>query len=374
MNARLHLCLTMAALAVVAGCGREEHTVVVPAAQPASTPTAAASAQAPAGPIIAPASAPAAPTQADRDAGAQLAAQGVQGAPACNTCHGAQGEGNPAAGAPRIAGQAQAYLLHELQSYAQGSRKHPVMQPIAAALNAQQQAQAATYFASLAPAAQAAATATAASGPGSAPAAQAAAPAASSTRVTARGGAATGGRAAQLAALGDESKGVQGCANCHGPGGIGSGEFYPYLAGQHASYLTATLGAWRDGSRNNDPTGQMPLIAKALSPEDTAALAAYFAAQPPRPDAIGAERMPAVAVSGTPAVTSGPQTASAATLGGGGSGQGTEQGSATTGGAQGPGGGGGTGAASTGQPMAPAAAGAAPAGAAPAAAGSAPAR
>src|SRR5205085_2439114 len=110
--------------------------------------------------------------------------------------------------------------------------------------------------------------------------------------------------------VGDNAKGVQACANCHGPGGMGTGELYPYLAGQHPNYLTATLGAWRDGTRNDDPSGQMPQIAKSLAPEDIAAVAAYYAGQAPRGGAIDAETMAAVgplAAASGPAVSSGPR-------------------------------------------------------------------
>ena len=169
--------------------------------------------------------------------------------------------------------------------------------------------------------------------------------------------AAAGGKAPQLVSAGDNARGLQGCVNCHGPGGIGSGELYPYLAGQHAAYLTATLGAWADGSRNNDPSGQMPLIAKALKPDEIKSLAAYYAGQPPRTQPIASEQLAAVGFTPAPAVTSGPQ---AATPPAGTAGQGSEQGSATAG-AQGGGGAGGTGPASNGAPVAGTAAAGAPA-------------
>jgi hypothetical protein len=135
---------------------------------------------------------------------------------------------------------------------------------------------------------------------------------------------------------------------------VGSGELYPYLAGQHASYITATLGAWRDGSRANDPSGQMPLIAQGLTQQDIAAIAAYYASQPPRPMGIDAERMAAIGPAGAasgPAITSGPQTQVAGGEGGSpAAGTGTESGAPVTGGGQ-PQGGGGTGSASTGAPQ-----------------------
>ena len=262
---------------------------------------------------------------------------------ACNSCHGAHGEGNAATGFPRIAGQSYTYLLHELESYASGSRKNPVMQPIAAAMTPDQRTAAAAYFASLAPVAAAASGA--ASAPASSPAAGGAP--ASSGQAT-RG--ISGGRGEVLAAHGDNAIGVQACINCHGPGGIGAGELYPFLAGQHASYLNSALQAWRDGSRNNDPSGQMPLIAKSLNPADITAVAQFYAAQPPRTTPVDAERMAAAAFTPQPAVTSGPQSQTSSTASSTGA-PGVEQGAGTSGGAQGPGVGGGTGPASTGAPL-----------------------
>ena len=140
MKGRTHSLLLLGALAsglALTGCGRNETPAPAPA--PAPAPVAAASAPAPApapaGPIIAPTAA-VLPTDAQRNAGATLAAQGGGGSvPACNSCHGAQGGGMAAPGFPRLAGQSYAYRSHELASYADGSRKHPVMQPIAAAMS-----------------------------------------------------------------------------------------------------------------------------------------------------------------------------------------------------------------------------------------------
>jgi cytochrome c553 len=258
-------------------------------------------------------------------AGEQVATKGApNGVTACVTCHGAQGEGNPAGGFPRIGGQSAYYLGKQLAAYANGARVNPIMQPIAKAMNAEQIRDVAGYYATL--------------GGGSA-----------SPAATAAGGGGSGaggnaGRGEQLAAKGDESKRVQACANCHGPGGAGEQPIYPYLAGQHANYLTATMGAWKSGARKTDQSGQMVQIAHALSDADVAALSAYFSSQPAPPPASrlvnvasGSTVRPAVAAaSGAP----GPHTGGPA--GAGVTGSGTEQGSPVTGGGQGPGGGGGT--------------------------------
>jgi cytochrome c553 len=282
------------------------------AATPASTPAS--------GPIIAP-TALVRPSDAQRSAGATLASQGGGNAVvACASCHGPQGEGNAAAGFPRLAGQSYLYLLHELASYADDTRKHPVMAPIAKAMSPEQRQAGAAYYASLAPQA---ALAPAAAGGASAPAAA---------------GALNRGR--QLARVGDDGRLLQACANCHGPDGHGESASIPYLAAQHASYLASALAAWRDGSRNNDPTGQMPLIAKGLSDPDVQAVAAYYAQQPAPPVARDQDRAQLVASSAS-AVVSGPRAASGAQGAQGTQGVGSEQGAPLTGGGQGPGGGGG---------------------------------
>lgn len=66
------------------------------------------------------------------------------------------------------------------------------------------------------------------------------------------------------------------CIACHGADGNSSVTDYPKLAGQHPGYLASTLKAYRDGSRAN---AIMQGMASALSDEDIADLAAYFASQ-----------------------------------------------------------------------------------------------
>jgi cytochrome c553 len=248
-------------------------------------------------------------------AGQQLAASGApNGVAACIGCHGANGEGNAAAGFPRLAGLPQYYLVKQLASYANGTREHPIMSPIAKAMNAQQMRDAGAWYATLAT-------------PAAAPA---------------RTAAASLERGRTLAGSGDESKKVQACANCHGPNGVGQPPNYPALAGQHAGYLTAAMAAWKSGVRKTDVSMQMPAVARKLSEQDVAALSAFYAAQPaPRTAAqminiaAGSSARPAVAAApGAP----GPKTAAAAQP----QGTGTEQGAPLTGGNQGPGGGGGT--------------------------------
>jgi cytochrome c553 len=240
-------------------------------------------------------------SEQDVAAGSQLATKGAGSVTACAGCHGAAGEGNPQAGFPRLAGQGRAYLVHQLESYANGSRKNAVMQPIAAAMNEEQRRVAAAFYASLGKA--------------------------DAQRPTASG------REPVLAAQGDDKRQLQACANCHGPQGIGDAAANPYLAGQAAGYLTTTLAQWKNGERNNDPSGQMPRIAKALTDAEVRTLVTYYSGLPP-PAPRNAQTVAQALPSGRPSVQSGPVAATAPQQG-----QGSEQG-ALTGGAQSQGAGG----------------------------------
>jgi len=255
------------------------------------------------------------PASAER--GRQLAEKGADGVTACISCHGAQGEGNAAAGFPRLAGQPSFYLERQMSAFADGRRDNPVMSPIAKAMNAQQRRDSSAWYASVDPGKA-----------GGAPASAAAKPDAARQK-----------RALALANQGDDKLQVQACINCHGPNGAGEAPAYPYLAGQHTAYLTAAMAEWKSGARKTDPSGQMPAIAARLGDQDVAALAAFYAAQAVQAPALrtniaaGSVARPAVAAR---ADTSGPRATAAAPQG-----VGTEQGAPLTGGNQGQGGGGG---------------------------------
>lgn len=64
------------------------------------------------------------------------------------------------------------------------------------------------------------------------------------------------------------------CTACHGPAGMSMNDQWPNLAGQKEGYLVKQMKAFRDGTRN-DPL--MSPMAKPLSDEDIANLAAYYA-------------------------------------------------------------------------------------------------
>jgi cytochrome c553 len=166
----------------------------------------------------------------------------------CQGCHGAHGEGNPANGFPRLAGQTADYLAAQLGNYANGRRVSPVMTPVAKALDAQKRADVGAFYAVQ-----------------SAPyAARSAHPTPDQLL-----------RGRLLTRVGDESKQLQACANCHGPDGSGERYAAPYLAGQSATYIANAIQEWKRGTRHSGEKQMEPVVAR-LDDQDIAALSAYF--------------------------------------------------------------------------------------------------
>lgn len=73
------------------------------------------------------------------------------------------------------------------------------------------------------------------------------------------------------------------CANCHGDKGHSSSELIPVLAGQNPDYLIEQARKYVDGRRRNV---FMEGVLKALSVDETAGMAMFYAVQPadPQPD------------------------------------------------------------------------------------------
>ena len=186
--------------------------------------------------------------------GATLARQGNgHGAVACTACHGADGGGQAATGFPRLAGLNAAYVRKQLDDFADGTRVNAVMQPVASALTADERTALASYYARL-------------------PVPVLSRPAGDSTSASSVG--------ERLATRGRWTQGVPGCAQCHGPGGVGVGAHFPPLAGQSATYIANQLKAWQQGTRHNDPLQLMQHVAARLDAGDIAAVSAWYATQP----------------------------------------------------------------------------------------------
>lgn len=193
---------------------------------------------------------PSLPTFAATNAlGARIAQQGINGVPACASCHGQQGEGNIAAGFPRLAGLGEDYLLEQLNLYASDKRQNPIMSPFASKLSAQQRQAIASYFAHL--------------------------PGAQSAELPPVGNAADA-QAKQLLTQGDWSRNLPACFTCHGPGGIGVAPHFPSLIGQPPAYLATQLTDWRNGKRPPGAGEMMSVVAKKLTPDEIIALTHYL--------------------------------------------------------------------------------------------------
>ena len=174
------------------------------------------------------------------------AARGAAIATACNNCHGANGISADAA-FPNLAGQSIASLYKQLEDYKSGKRDPVVMGVYVAQLSQQQILDLATHFASL-PTPYAAAT----FAPGSADAA-----------------------ARNLIEVGSPMRSIASCAACHGPLGVTTGA--PDLRGQQRAYLEQQMQAFKTGDRRNDISEQMRSVARQLTGQEIAMLAAYYA-------------------------------------------------------------------------------------------------
>lgn len=69
------------------------------------------------------------------------------------------------------------------------------------------------------------------------------------------------------------------CAGCHGIDGNSVIPMYPKLAGQHAAYLETSIKAYQTQDRKGGNAVQMYPMVAALSDQDIADLAAYFASK-----------------------------------------------------------------------------------------------
>lgn len=189
--------------------------------------------------------------------GKQIASQGNgKGATACMTCHGMDGAGQPAAGFPKLSNLSAGYIESQLQSFQKGTRQNPIMAPNAKALSGPEIKAVAEYYA------------------GQKSGTSKAAQPKSNPELIKQGRA--------LANRGDWENGVPACFSCHGPGAQGVGDQFPALAGQHASYITAQITAWKKGQRTNDPVELMKTVASRLSQQQTSAVAAYLASLGPQ--------------------------------------------------------------------------------------------
>jgi cytochrome c553 len=239
------LVLALSAGVVVAQNTKAQTPPKTPAAATASTaakPAAASSAPTAAAPAPAPAD--------DHDTASTKPGDATAGqakAAACGACHGMDGNSTDAQ-YPKLAGQHEMYIAHQLHNFKSGSRQNPVMQGMAAPLSSQDMHDIGAYFAS-----------------------KRSLPGVADQAVVDQG--------QKLYREGDPTRGIPACMACHGIDGRGNpGAMYPQLTSQHAQYVEAKLKDFHDGvTWGNEPHAQiMPTIAKQLDPQDITALASYI--------------------------------------------------------------------------------------------------
>ncbi|MBV8323232.1 MAG: cytochrome c4 [Hyphomicrobiales bacterium] len=180
----------------------------------------------------------------------------------CTGCHGPNGV-SAAPMFPTLAGMDAAVIYKQLDDFRSGKRDGGVMNANAAALNPEDLANVAAFFAG--------------QKGGLLPIAGEPIP--------------EGGRslrqsdpALRLVFAGDPQRGIPPCSSCHGPGGHKLGA--PPLQGQHREYLERQLEAFAQSVRRNDIGEQMRVIANQLTAVEIHAIAGHYAAQKAAPTVV----------------------------------------------------------------------------------------
>ncbi len=194
--------------------------------------------------------------------------------PACQGCHQADGLGNDEVGTPRLAYQIDSYVLKQLKDFSNDKRTDDTMyqmNDIAKALTEKEMRDLAAYVHTLK---------TPYIG--------------SNLDQLRRDGADVGDphKGKMIAEYGAPDHGVPACQSCHGFHGRSAGRMYPAIGGQNYVYLKHELESFRNGAntsaediasgnkddnaRTNDYMGQMRAVAKNLTDEDIANVAAFL--------------------------------------------------------------------------------------------------
>ncbi|HKI61078.1 MAG TPA: c-type cytochrome [Mariprofundaceae bacterium] len=212
--------------------------------------------------------------------------------PACAGCHQPDGLGNDEVGTPRLAYQIDTYVLKQLEDFAEDRRTDDTMyqmNDIAKALSMQDKKDLAAYVHTLKT------------------------PYIGSNLDQLRRDGATVGDPSlgkMIAEYGAPDHGVPACQSCHGFHGRSAGRSYPAIGGQNYVYLKHELESLRNGGRAygtktltpdqmaskedtqrvNDFMGQMRAVAKNLTDDDIANVAAFLTLA--RPTTPGNPRSP----------------------------------------------------------------------------------
>ena len=162
----------------------------------------------------------------------------------CAACHGLDGNA-PNAQFPKLAGQISGFTTLQLRNYRSGERPNPVMAGIAKSLSDAQIEAVAAYYAWLPP-----------------------------MKPEAPGDVALTRKGEQIYRTG--KPGAPACIYCHGAKGEGLAPVFPRLAGQHASFVYASLQPYkRSGDFKNPYALVMKAVVENWSDEDLKAVATY---------------------------------------------------------------------------------------------------
>ncbi|MES1965616.1 cytochrome c4 [Psychrobacter sp. AH5] len=194
----------------------------------------------------------------DANAGKQIAET------VCAACHGVDGV-SVVPSQPNLGGQNVKYLYKQLVNFKSGYRVNGIMQSQVANLSQQDLANVAGYYSE------------------------------QPTWGVGLANPATTQEATKLFLGGDKSRGVIGCAGCHGPDAAGNTwAAFPRLGGQHAEYISTQLKLFRAAGRDDDVTGKdqmryndaekegekgmMQMVSSRLSDRDIRILSDYISA------------------------------------------------------------------------------------------------
>lgn len=200
-------------------------------------------------------------------------------AAACAACHGP--DGNPAVDIyPRIAGQSERYIAHQMALIADGQRSSgavAAMLPFVQDLSPQDMRDIGAYFATQKAGAGLADDSRVAEGPYK------------DLKFYEIG--------QKLYRGGDPARGIPACMACHGPAGAGNpGPAYPHIGGQHAAYVARRLQEYQSGQTSQTDRHLFDIMAQvthALTEQEIQALSSYLQGLHDRADDEAAANLPA---------------------------------------------------------------------------------
>jgi len=194
--------------------------------------------------------------EGDKNAGKEKAA-------ACASCHGDNGN-SIVSTFPKLAQQHPSYLIKQLQAFKNGTRKNPMMSPMAMGLTDEEMVDIAAYYAEQKVSANEL-------------------PVLDDEDEDEKTATTEGGKKTDVQAIiaqgsdlyrnGDLTREVSACIACHGPFGEGNKPAaFPLLKSQHADYLIKSLTDFKSGARSNNPENIMHMIAKKMTDEEIKAV------------------------------------------------------------------------------------------------------